>query len=96
MVERAWPTGPTREGSGSKAHTGGTGRELSDLSPRNQLRGTITAIELGSIMAEVTVDIGGQEVVAAITRGSVERTGLMGGQPIVAIIKATEVILGRE
>ena len=70
--------------------------ELSDISARNQLRGTVTAIELGAIMAEVTVDIGGQEVVAAITRGSVERMKLAVGQPIVAIIKSTEVMLGRE
>jgi molybdopterin-binding protein len=47
-------------------------------------------------MAEVTVDIGGQEVVAAITRASAERMRLAVGQPIVAIIKATEVLLGRE
>jgi molybdate transport system regulatory protein len=70
--------------------------QLSDVSARNLLRGTITSVQLGAIMAEVVVDIGGQEVVAAITRGSVERMGLAVGQPIVAIIKSTEVMLGRE
>jgi molybdate transport system regulatory protein len=70
--------------------------ELSDISARNQLRGTITGVELGTIMAEVTVDIGGQTVTAAITRHSVERMGLAAGQPIVVIIKSTEVMLGRE
>jgi molybdopterin-binding protein len=67
-----------------------------ELSARNQLRGTVKSVKLGTIMAEVAVDIGGQEVVAAITRGSVERMQLAAGQPIVVIIKATEVILGRE
>jgi hypothetical protein len=37
------------------------------LSTRNQLRGTVKSVKLGTIMAEVVVDIGGQEVVAAIT-----------------------------
>ena len=67
-----------------------------ELSARNQLRGTITSVQLGGIMAEVVMDIGGQEIVAAITRGSAERLGLAAGQPALAIIKATEVLIGRE
>ncbi len=47
-------------------------------------------------MAEVTIDLGnGQTVVAAITRSSVERMGLQKGDDVVAIIKATEVMLGK-
>jgi molybdopterin-binding protein len=34
------------------------------LSTRNQLAGKVTGVKLGTIMAEVTVDIGGQEIVA--------------------------------
>jgi molybdopterin-binding protein len=67
-----------------------------ELSARNQLKGTITAVRLGGIMAEVAVDIGGQEIVAAITRTSVERLGLAVGQPAVAVIKATEVLIAIE
>ncbi len=44
-------------------------------------------------MAEVTVDVGGQDVVAAITRGSVERLGLSQGDAVTVVIKATEVML---
>ena len=44
-----------------------------DISARNQLRGKITAIKLGTVMAEVILQIAGQEVVAAVTRSSVER-----------------------
>ena len=66
-----------------------------ELSARNQLRGTITNVKLGGIMAEVTMDVGGQEVVAAITRGSVERLGLATGQPAIAVIKATEVLIAK-
>jgi molybdopterin-binding protein len=46
------------------------------ISARNQLKGTIRSVKLGTIMSEVTVDVGGQEIVAAITRGSAEGLGL--------------------
>ena len=64
------------------------------LSARNQLNGTVRNVELGAVMAEVTVDVDGQEIVAAITRSSAERLGLAEGRPVTVFIKATEVILG--
>jgi len=64
------------------------------LSARNQLNGTVQNVELGAVMAEVTVDVAGQEIVAVITRSSAERLGLAQGQPVTVFIKATEVILG--
>lgn len=68
-----------------------------ELSARNQLKGAITSIKMGGVMAEVVVDIGGgNEVVSAITRGSVEALGLQEGMTVVAIIKSTEVIIGKE
>ena len=67
------------------------------LSARNQLAGRVTAIKAGTVMAEVVVDIGGgREIVAAITRESMERLGLSEGVAVVALIKATEVMLARE
>lgn len=66
-----------------------------ELSARDHLGGTITAITLGGVMAEVTIDSGGQTIVSAITRGSVERMGLALGQQVVAIVKATEVMIGK-
>ena len=74
---------------------GGEGKTL-ELSARNQLKGTIKAIELGAVMADVTIDIGSEQTLSsAITRQSVERLGLKVGDQVVAIIKATEVILGK-
>ena len=64
------------------------------LSARNQLTGTVRNVELGAVMAEVTVDVAGQQIVSAITRASAERLGLAEGQPVTVFIKATEVILG--
>jgi molybdopterin-binding protein len=66
-----------------------------EISARNQLKGTVKSVELGTIMAEVVVDIGGQEVVAAITRHSVERLNLKQGDAVTVIIKSTEVMLGK-
>lgn len=66
-----------------------------ELSARNQLKGTITSIKLGAVMAEVVVKVGENEIVAAITRGSVERLGLKEGDAATAIIKATEVIIAK-
>ena len=65
------------------------------ISARNQLTGTVKSIKLGEVMAEVSVDVNGQEVVAAITRESVERLGIKEGESVTAIIKATEVMLAR-
>jgi len=66
-----------------------------EISARNQLPGTVTRVTLGSVMAEVAMDVAGQEVVAAVTRSSVERLGLKEGDQVTAFIKATEVMIGR-
>jgi molybdopterin-binding protein len=46
-------------------------------------------------MAEISVDIGGQTIVAAITRDSAEHLELADGDGITVLIKATEVMLGK-
>ena len=66
------------------------------ISARNQLRGKITAVRLGAVMAEVTVDIGGgNSLVSTITKSSAESMDLHEGQEVVAVIKATEVMIGK-
>lgn len=68
-----------------------------ELSARNQLPGTVTEINLGGIMAEVVVDIGGgNQIVAAVTRASVEKMGIQVGSSVIAVIKATEVMIGKK
>ena len=66
------------------------------LSARNQLRGTVKSVKLGSVMAEVVVDVGGNEIVSAITRGSAETLGLSEGTAVTVVIKATEVLLATD
>ena len=53
-----------------------------ELSTRNQLQGTVRSVRTGTVMAEVVVDVNGQEVVAAITAGSVEQLGLAEGDQV--------------
>ncbi|HLJ60015.1 MAG TPA: TOBE domain-containing protein [bacterium] len=65
------------------------------LSARNQLRAKITAISLGNIMAEVQMSIGNQELVAAVTRESIQRLKLQVGDDVIAVVKATEVMVAR-
>ncbi|GCE19802.1 TOBE domain-containing protein [Dictyobacter kobayashii] len=67
------------------------------ISARNQLKGKVTAVTLGSVMAEVVVTLAdGQEIVSAITRNSAESLNLKAGDEVMAIIKSTEVMIGKE
>jgi molybdopterin-binding protein len=65
------------------------------LSARNQFKGTVKSVKLGTTMAEVVVAVGGIEVVSAITRASAEALNLQPGDEVQAIIKATEVIIDK-
>lgn len=65
------------------------------LSARNQLKGKVTAVTSGTVMAEVAVHVEGGPVVAAITDGSRKNLGLKVGDDVTVIIKATEVIIGK-
>lgn len=63
------------------------------LSTRNQLKSTVKAIKTGDVVSEVVVDVGGQEICAVITTGSVQTMGLKVGDEVAALIKATSVML---
>ena len=66
-----------------------------ELTARNQIKGKVKSVITGTVMAEVKVDVGGQEFVAAVTRNSVERLSLKEGDEVTVLIKATEVMLGK-
>jgi molybdopterin-binding protein len=65
------------------------------LSARNQFKGTVKAVKLGSIMAEVVVAVGDIEIASAITRASAEALNFQPGDEVKAIIKSTEVIIDK-
>ena len=65
------------------------------ISARNSLAGTVKHIKLGDVEAEVTIELAaGVEIVATITRTSVETLGIAVGKPAFAIIKASSVMVG--
>ena len=67
-----------------------------DISARNQLNGKIVGVELGKVMANVKIEISEPGVITAvITKESVEKLGLAEGDDVAAIIKSTEVIIGK-
>ena len=65
------------------------------LSARNQLKGTVKSVVLGTVMAEVVVNVGGQEVVSAITRHAVENLDIKAGDDVTVVIKSTEVMIDK-
>jgi molybdate transport system ATP-binding protein len=62
------------------------------LSIRNRLNATVTAIAEDEGQAvSVRLDVGGETLVAAVTREAVRALDLTVGQPVVALIKATAI-----
>jgi len=66
------------------------------LSARNQLKGKITGVEKGTVMANIKIEVTEPNVITAIiTKESAEKLGLAEGDDVTAIIKSTEVIIGK-
>jgi len=66
------------------------------ISARNRLRGRIARLTLDGLMAEVQLRIGEQDLVSVITRSSAERLRLKVGDEVFAVIKSTEIMIGKE
>ena len=62
---------------------------------RNGLPGTIKSIVSNEVISEVIVETGAGEVAAIITTHSVAEMGLRVGDKVVALIKATNVSIGK-
>ena len=61
---------------------------------RNQYAGTISALELGPVSAQVTVRIGtGDEIVATMTAAAAKRLDARVGQEALVLVKASAVVL---
>jgi molybdopterin-binding protein len=66
------------------------------LSARNQIKGTVTRVTEGPATANVEIDAAGQRLVASITIEAARELGLREGRDVVAIIKASDVILATD
>lgn len=65
------------------------------LSARNILKGKVTKVKKGAVAAQISVDIGGGNVITStITVDAADDLGLAEGKDVSVIIKASEVILG--
>ena len=66
------------------------------LSARNQLEGKIVGVDKGAVMANIKIEVSEPGVITAvITKESAEKLGLAEGDDVTAIIKSTEVIIGK-
>jgi molybdopterin-binding protein len=72
------------------AHTGAT-----RISGRNQLLGSIIEVKIEGLLAKVVLAVGNQRITAIITADAVRELDLKQGDDAVALIKATEVMIGR-
>ena len=66
------------------------------LSARNQIKGTVIEVHKGQTTAHVRIDIGhGVAIMSAITNEAVDELKLKAGDEVVAVIKASDVMVGK-
>lgn len=67
------------------------------ISARNQLKGTIVDVIKGATTSHIKIDIGGGVIVtSSITNDAVDELKLAKGKAAVAVIKASDVMVGTE
>jgi molybdopterin-binding protein len=70
--------------------------EQMTISARNRLRGTVEEIQLGDVMAHVVVRVQDNLIESVITRRSADELKLRKGDTVVAVVKATEVMIQKD
>ena len=85
-----------RVGSPSATAVRSTPGVVVAISGRNQLRGIVEEVRVEGLLAQIRLRIGDQRLTAVITRDAVDELKLERGQPALALIKATEVMIARE
>ena len=63
------------------------------LSPRNQLPGIVEEVRTDGLLAQVRLRVGDHVLTAVITKDAVQSLRLRRGQPAIALIKSTEVMI---
>ncbi len=67
------------------------------ISARNALKGTVKKIKEGVVNDEIIFQLaGGDEIVSIITQSSSSTLGLKVGKPVIAVIKASNVMVAVE
>ena len=65
------------------------------LSARNHLKGTIEEIQMGDVLAHITLRMTDGVIESVITRRSAEEMKLKKGDSVTAVVKATEVMIAK-
>ena len=65
------------------------------ISARNHLVGTIEELQLGDVLAHITIRVGPSIIESVITRRSAEEMKLTVGDTVTAVVKATEVMISK-
>ena len=69
---------------------------MKKLSARNQLGGKVVEVHRGQTTAHVRIDISnGVVITSSITNEAVDELGLAVGDDVVAVIKASDVMVGK-
>jgi molybdopterin-binding protein len=68
----------------------------SGISGRNKLFGTILEVRFDGLLAQITLDVGGQLMTSIITADAARSLDLRKGVMAYALVKATEVMIIRE
>jgi molybdopterin-binding protein len=72
------------------------GDDVSHMSARNRLHGTVRSVEVDGLLAQVEILVTEPtRIVAIVTRDAVEELGLEPGSPATAIVKSTSVMVER-
>lgn len=66
------------------------------LSARNRIPATVTRITQGEAIANVEMDANGQRIVSSITIEAAGELALAEGKEVIAVIKASDVIVAVE
>ena len=67
------------------------------ISARNNLKGKVENVDLGAVMASIKIKVDEPGLITAlITKESAESLELKEGDKVSAIIKSTEIIVGKE
>lgn len=70
---------------------------ITTISARNQLPGTVVAVNKGAVNGHVTIKTeSGKTIKGSITNEAIEDLGLEPGAPAMAVIKSTDVMVGVE
>ncbi len=68
---------------------------LGAISGRNKLFGKVAEIRYDGLLAQVSIDVGGQIITSIITSDAARDLGLKKGVSVYALVKATEVMVIR-